>query len=111
MLAAMVAAATPSMGQLVYLTCTLTDRPDWIMDVQLNEAGGSASVHYRHGGNQAVSRQAAFAPDRVAFDDYIISRGDLTFTKDNRNSWVAQLDKLPTIELGKCEIDSRVRKF
>ncbi len=79
------------------------------MDVQLNEASGTASIHYRHGGPGAVLRQAAFAPDRVSFDDYTVDRTDLSFIKDNRRSDWAVVMKLPPIERGQCVKDERER--
>lgn len=103
------AASTLSGGQPVYLTCALDDRPAWVMDVQLNEAAGTASVRYRHGSDRSIMKQAAFAPDRVTFDVFVINRTDLTFIKDNRNYTFREFDKLPLTEKGTCVRDGRSR--
>jgi len=109
--AAAMLSSGPAIAQPVYLTCTLTERPTWIMDVQLNEASGTASIHYRHGGPGSITRPAAFASDRVSFANYIISRHDMNFTKDNHRSTIARIDKLPLMEKGKCVRDERERRF
>ena len=103
--------AASASGGPVYLTCTLDAKPDWIMDVQLNEQSGSASIHYRHGGSGAITRRAAFAPDRISFERYVVSRTDLRFSKDNRRDTWASVMNLPPMEYGQCVIDDRERSI
>lgn len=110
-LAAMLtASAAHASDEPIYLTCTLDDDPDWIMDVQLNEQEGMAHFQYRHSeGGRLVTRPAAFTSTAIEFENYTIDRVDLTFVKRNGRNW---WDKdLPATQNGKCEIDERERSI
>lgn len=92
----------------VYLTCTLNDDPDWIMDVQLNEQVGIAHFQYRHSeGGRLVTRPAAFTASTIQFETYKIDRTDLSFTKQNGRNWWDR--DLPAIQRGLCKLDERDR--
>ena len=98
-LAMMLQTAVAQNGQ-IYLKCAL--QGDSPMDVQLNEANGTATYSFVIGGTlRSYTVRAAFTADRVVFNSFSVSRSDLSFARDN--SFLAGLTNRALVDRGQCE--------
>lgn len=95
----------------VYLTCVLNAHVDGDIpiNVQLNEEGGSASYTFPQSGRSFTVR-AIFAPDKVSFGSFEISRTDLAISRINDDDF-DRLAHRPPIDHGRCQIDRQSRVF
>ena len=96
----------------VMLNCVIATQNDGPlqMNVQLNEEGGSVSYSFPHSG-VSVTKGAIFAPDRVAFGSFVVSRTNLSVQRINNGEFDQRVFKLPPVEHGTCTIDTRKRAF
>ena len=80
------------------------------MDVQLNEEGGRASYSFPDVG-ESYTFKAIFAPDHVSFNQFWVSRTDLSFKRINDGPYDQAVYHRPSVEYGKCRLDARKRAF
>lgn len=95
----------------VYLTCVLNTQNDGdlAVNVQLNEEGGTVSYTFPRNGNSFTVR-AIFAPDKVSFRGFEISRTDLSIQRVNDGAF-SRIRNDPMVDRGRCQIDQRNRAF
>jgi hypothetical protein len=107
-----VAASGAAMASPVMLNCDLATQADGLikMNVQLNEENGTATYSFPDQGD-SYSFKAAFAPDHVSFNQFWISRNDLTFKRINDGPYDQAIYHRPPVEFGKCRMDARKRAF
>jgi hypothetical protein len=86
----------------VYLSCVINSAVDgnFAMDIQLNEEAGTVSYTFPDNG-RSFSMAALFAPDRVSFGGFQVSRTDLSIYRTNNG----------VVDHGTCKIDTRHRAF
>lgn len=100
-----------ALAQPVFLICTLTDRGgESVFEVQLNEEASSVSYFIRRNGI-SVRERAIFTPQKVSFASFEIDRRDLTFRRDNARTAFYSVTGGPSVDVGKCEVDSADRAF
>lgn len=95
----------------VYLNCTLlnTDKTILKVDVQLNEAAGTVSYAFPDLG-RAYTVRAIFTPGEVSFNDFYVSRTDLSFKRANTGD-MALIAHDPPYSYGKCKLNKAPRAF
>jgi hypothetical protein len=110
--AAGLAISSAGVAAPVMLNCDLTTQADGVikMDVQLNEQGGTASYSFPDQG-ESFTFAAIFAPDHVSFNQFWISRTDLSFKRINNGPYDQTIYHRPAVEYGKCHVDARKRVF
>ena len=100
-----------ALAKPVFLICTLTDRGgESVFEVQLNEESSSVSYFIRRNG-LSVKERAIFTPQKVSFASFEIDRRDLTFRRYNTRSAFYSVTGGPSLDVGKCEVDSANRAF
>ncbi len=112
---AAVAALLPTAAEAapVYLECHL-NTTDGLQsfDVQLNEGANSVTYSYeRSGQTLSFTAKGFYGPERVAFSSFAVSRVDLSFERDNRDSAFFKYSKWNPVDKGQCAINKQQRAF
>lgn len=97
----------------VFLKCDLnTSEGLQTFDVQLNEAANTVTYSFDlNGERRSVNAKAFFASDRVSFNSFTVSRTDLSFQRDHRDSPFLKYSNWNPVDHGKCVVNKQPRAF